>query len=190
MKFTDKFSSTDLKLLFFDTCLSNTYSKSFIILGNSSRSLVRRSLEEGGAPAGMVYIDAHRIAGVQGSVSSVSFYIDQTCASATVEFAAFELMSRDIDHNTAELKLKQRSGALKIEDQRHLKPYMNLITIRLCSGNAVEDIKAGGCQGHQFPVEAHEYLGVRSDTCRLGFAEPPADRVYATTWVRQSMTEK
>jgi hypothetical protein len=144
---------------------------------------VRRSLEEGGAPMGMVYVDSHQVAAAVGDVSSVSFYVDQTCASATVEFGAFDILDRNLEKNTAELVLKQRSGTLKIGAINDLKPYMNMITIRLCSGDAIDDSNSGGCQGHRFPVLPHQYIGVRSDTCRLGFAATPVNRVLATTWV-------
>ena len=102
---------------------------------------------------------------------------------STVEFAAFELMDRNLGTNNAQLTITARSGALKLGSKKDLKPYMTQITIRLCSGDVVADTNSGGCQGLEFPVLAHQYLGVRSDTCRLGFAAAPSDPVLATTWV-------
>ena len=136
-------------------------------------------MEEGGAPAGIVYIDAHEVAAVRGDVNSVSFYVDETCASATVEFGAFELLSRNMDKNTAELRLVQKSGQLKIDETIKLKPFMTLATIDLCGSNTKDD-----CQGHRFPVLPHQYIGVRSDKCRLGFAPVSEDPVLRTTWVK------
>ena len=154
-----------------------------ILAANGTRILVRRSLGEGGAPAGMVYIDSHQMASVKGNVKSVSFYVDESCATSTVEIAAFDLMDRNLGTNTAELTLTARSGALKLADEKDLKSYMTQITIRLCTGEAVADSNSGGCQGHQFPVLAHQYFGIRSDTCRFGFADTPSNPVLATTWV-------
>ena len=45
------------------------------------------------------------------------------------------------------------------------------------------DMNNGSCQGHQFPVLQSQYLGIRSDTCRFGYASTPSDPVLATTWV-------
>ncbi len=153
---------------------------------NSTRSLVRRSLEKGGAPAGIVYIDSHEIASIKGNVSSVSFYVDSTCAMSTIEFGAFELVNRNVEMNTAELILTHRSGPLKLDSSIEFKPYMNMITIRLCAEKrTANDIYDENCKGNQFPVLSHQYLGVRSDTCRFGFSHPPNNRILATTWVSQ-----
>jgi glycosyltransferase involved in cell wall biosynthesis len=150
---------------------------------NTTRSLVRRSLEEGGAPTRMVYIDSHEIASLKGNVSSVSFYVDRTCAMSIVEFGAFELVNRNVEMNTAELILTHRSGPLKLDSTIELKPYMNMITIRLCAEKrTANDIYDENCKGNQFPVLPHQYLGVRSDTCRLGFSPTPTNRILATTW--------
>ena len=123
------------------------------------------------------------MASVKGNVSTVTFYVDPTCALATVEFAAFELISRDVEMNTATLVLKARSGELKVPTAKYLKPQMGQISIRLCTEDVVHDKTNGDCQGHQFPVLAHQYLGIRSDTCRLGYADAPSDLALATTWV-------
>ncbi|CAF2186852.1 unnamed protein product [Rotaria magnacalcarata] len=149
---------------------------------NGTRILSRRSLYEGGAPAGIVYIDSHKIAAKKGNITSVSFYIDQTCALSTVEFGAFNLINRDLEHNLAQLFLTETSGSLKLGAIKEIKPYMHLITIQLCSGNATNNANTGNCQGTQFPILPHQYLGIRSDKCRLGYAPTPTDRVLATTW--------
>lgn len=154
-------------------------------IGNSSRLLARRSLTEGGAPTGITYIDTHRIAGVHGKVRSVSFYIDRTCAMASVEFGAFELLNRDTETNTAELVIMRRSGLLHIPNKNSLKSSMSLITINLCSQQYTDNIEAD-CQGEEIPIMAHQYIGVKSDTCRLGFADPPTNRIFATTWVAEN----
>ncbi|CAF3422404.1 unnamed protein product, partial [Rotaria sp. Silwood2] len=57
---------------------------------------------------------------------------------------------------------------------------MQLITFQLCSDKAVND---ENCKYNQFSVLPHQYLGVRSDTCRLGYASTPDNHVLATTWV-------
>lgn len=148
------------------------------LLGNNTRRLVRRSLEEGGAPAGLVYVDSHQVAAMKGNVSAVSFYIDRTCGLAKVEFGAFELLKRDVHKNTAELRLVKRSGALTLPEADKLKPIMTMFTIELCGKNS-DHI----CQGHQFPILPHQYIGIRSDSCRLGFAPPAANSAERTTWV-------
>jgi hypothetical protein len=153
---------------------------------NSTSSVGRRSLQEGGAPAGMVYIDSHEIASIKGNVSSVSFYVDSTCAMSTVEFGAFELVNRDVGTNTAELILTHRSGPLKLDSTIEFKPYMNMITIQLCGEKkTLNNIYVENCKGNQFPVLPHQYLGVRSDKCRLGITPTPDNRIIATTWVSQ-----
>ena len=114
-------------------------SNAFILAGNSTRALVRRSLDEGGAPAGILYIDSHQIAVTQGIVTTVSFYVDRTCAKATLEFGAFDLLDRNTDTNEAQLILTHRSGALTLPSAKELKPYMNLITIQLCDKDAITD---------------------------------------------------
>ncbi|CAF1301472.1 unnamed protein product [Didymodactylos carnosus] len=43
-------------------------------------------------------------------------------------------------------------------------------------------MNGSGCQGAQFSVLPHQYIGVRSNKCRLGFARPPLNPVFATTW--------
>jgi hypothetical protein len=170
--------------LFLSLCLS--LNNNLILATNSTRSLVRRSLKEGGAPAGIVYIDSYEIASIKGNVSSVSFYVDSTCAMSTVEFGAFELINRNVEMNTAELILTHRSGPLKLDSTIELKPYMNMITIRLCGEKRmVNDIYDENCKGNQFPVLPHQYLGVRSDICRLGFSPAPINHIIATTWVSQ-----
>ncbi|CAF4951374.1 unnamed protein product, partial [Rotaria socialis] len=140
------------------------------------------SLYEGGAPAGIVYIDSHKIAAKKGNITSVSFYIDQTCALSTVEFGAFNLINRDLEHNRAQLLLTETSGSLKMGATNEIKPYMHLITIQLCNGDVTNNERTGNCQGTQFPILPHQYLGIRSDKCRLGYASTPVDRVLATTW--------
>jgi hypothetical protein len=142
-------------------------------------------LEEGGAPAGILYIDSRQIAASKGNVSTVSFYVDRTCALATVEFGAFDLIDRNVETNKAKLVLTHRSGPLKLGTAKELKPYMNLITIRLCDEKATDDVNGKNCKGNQFPILPYQYLGIRSDTCRLGFAPTPDDRVLATTWVSE-----
>ena len=89
-------------------------------------------MKEGGAPAGILYIDAHELAGSKGNVTSVSFYADQTCPMATIEFGAFDLIDRNLEMNKAQLALTYSSGPLKLHDTKQLKPYMKLITIQLC----------------------------------------------------------
>ncbi|CAF3311557.1 unnamed protein product [Rotaria sp. Silwood2] len=153
---------------------------------NITRSLARRSLKEGGAPAGIVYIDSHQIAAKKGNVSSVSFYIDRTCALATVEFGAFDLIDRNLNLNEAQLVLTHTSGPFKLGTTKELKPYMHRITIQLCNDKAVNNVNDRSCKGNQFPVLPHQYLGVRSDKCRLGYAPTPNDRILATTWVNTS----
>ena len=125
------------------------------------------------------------MASVKGNVSSVSFYVDRSCALATIEFGAFELINRDIQTDAAQLVLAQRSGLVKLGAATDLKPYMNHITIRLCTGKIFDDIKGDGCQGTQFLVLPHQYIGIRSDTCRLGFAESISTSQPVTTWVSQ-----
>ncbi|CAF4499952.1 unnamed protein product, partial [Rotaria sp. Silwood2] len=154
----------------------------FISAINNTRSIVRRSSKEAGAPAGIVYIDSHVIAANKGNVNSVSFYVDRTCALATVEFGAFDLIDRNLDLNEARLVLTHTSGPLKLGVTKALKPYMHLITIRLCSDKAVDNVNDGSCKGSQFPVLPHQYLGVRSDTCRLGYTLTPDNHLLATTW--------
>ena len=125
------------------------------------------------------------MAASKGNVSSVSFYVDRTCALSTIEFGAFDLINRNVEANTASLVLTHRSGLLKLGTAKKLKPYMNLITIRLCNGKSLQDTNAEDCQGAQFPVLPHQYLGVRSDTCRLGFGKPALNPAFTTTWVSQ-----
>ncbi|CAM4888257.1 unnamed protein product [Rotaria socialis] len=149
---------------------------------NGTRILSRRSLYEGGAPAGIVYIDSQKVAAKKGNITSVSFYIDQTCALSTVEFGVFNLIDRALEHNRAQLLLTETSGSLKIGATNEIKPYMHLITIQLCSGDVTNNESTGNCQGTQFPILPHQYLGIRSDTCRLGYAPTPVDRMLATTW--------
>lgn len=121
-------------------------------------------------------------------MNSVSFYVDQSCALGKLEFAAFELITRDVEANTAELVLTARSGVLTVPSERYLKPQMNQITIRLCAGDAVVDAINGECQGLRFPVLAHQYLGVYSKNCRLGYAAPPSNPLLATTWVSERIS--
>ena len=118
-------------------------------------------------------------------MNSVSFYVDQSCALGKLEFAAFELTTRDVEANTADLVLTARSGVLTVPSGKYLKPQMNHITIRLCAGDAVTDAINGDCQGLQFPVLAHQYLGVYSNTCRLGYAAASSNPLLATTWVTE-----
>ena len=147
---------------------------------------MRRSLEDGGAPAGLVYIDSHQIASVNGHVNSVSFYVDQSCALATIEFGAFNLINRNLEMNEAELVLTHRSGPLKLGSAAELKTYMNLITIQLCNPGTTYTANGGACKGTKFPIALHQYLGVRSDKCRLGFAPTPTNPLHATTWVSKN----
>ncbi|CAF4171628.1 unnamed protein product, partial [Rotaria sp. Silwood2] len=118
-----------------------------------------------------------------GNVSSVSFYVDRTCALATIQFGAFDLIDRNLDLNEAQLVLTHTSGLLKLGTTKELKPYMHLITIQLCRDKAVNNVNNGSCKGTQFPVLPHQYLGIRSDSCRLGYAPTPDNHVLATTWV-------
>lgn len=149
------------------------------LVGNSSRTLARRSIVDGGAPHGITYIDTHRLASINGLVSSVSFYADQSCDQATVEFGAFELITRNVDKNTAELVITQKSGPLRVSDLPQFRSSMNLVTIQLCD----EQKPTKDCQGKQFHILPHQYVGVRSDSCRLGYTDPPTNRLFATTWV-------
>ena len=130
----------------------------------------------------MIYIDFHQMAGTKGDVSSVSFYVDRTCAAAQVEFAAFELIYRDTDTNKAQLKLTDRSGSIKLPEATELKGYMSVITIQLCHGISANKDE---CQGTKFSVLPQQYIGIRSDTCRLGYAEPMPS-AHITTWVSSS----
>ena len=155
----------------------------FILASNSSRTLVRRSMDEGGAPAGILYVDSHQVAVTKGTVNTVSFYVDQTCASAIVEFAAFDIIDRNTDINQAQLRLTHRSGPIKLPSASDLKPYMSLITIKLCNPNELTTPIGGACKGTKFSVQPHQYIGIRSDKCRLGFAPTPIDSLHATTWV-------
>lgn len=149
---------------------------------NSSRILARRSIVDGGAPHGITYIDTHRLASINGLVSSVSFYADQSCDQATVEFGAFELITRNVDKNTAELVITQKSGPLRVSDLPQFRSSMNLVTIQLCD----EQKPTKDCQGKQFHILPHQYVGVRSDSCRLGYADPPTNRLFATTWIPEN----
>lgn len=148
---------------------------------NATRTLSRRSIREGGAPAGIVYIDIHQIAETKGSVSTVSFYADQTCAFANIEIGAFNLINRQLDINNAEFILAQKSKTIKLGDASQFKPYMSLITIQLCNENS--DLAADGslCKGSKFEVLPYQYIGIRSDTCRFGYAATPSDPVLAVT---------
>lgn len=146
---------------------------------------MRRSSDEGGAPAGVLYIDSHQIAAVKGIVKSVSFYVDRTCALANIEFAAFDLIDRNTAINHAQLRLSHRSGPIKLGPASDLKPYMALITIDLCDPDQTITSAETTCEGTKFAVEPHQYIGVRSDKCRLGFAPTPNNPVIATTWVSE-----
>lgn len=119
-----------------------------------------------------------------GNVTTVSFYADRSCALASVQFAAFDLISRRRDDNTAEFSVTAQSGLLQIGSANQMRPYMRLVTIRLCKGDAMWDNSVDGCQGNQFAVLPHQYIGIYSDRCRLGFARPPSDLLDATTLVR------
>ena len=144
---------------------------------------MRHSLKEGGAPAGILYIDAHELAGSKGNVTKVLFYVDQTCAMATIELGAFHLIDRNVEMNKARLALTYSSGPLKIYDTKQLKSYMHPITIELCHDRGIGDMDNDPCQGHQFPVLPDQYFGIRSDTCRFGYASTQTDLTLATTWV-------
>jgi hypothetical protein len=150
---------------------------------NQTRILIRRSLKRHTAPLAKVYVDVYQMAGRKGNVNSVSFYADRTCASADVTFAAFDLISRNLDDNTAQLVITEQSSTLRLDNAAQLKSYMHLITIRLCTGNPVWDTSANGCQGNHFAVLPHQYIGIYSSTCRFGFARPPLNRLHATTLV-------
>ncbi|CAF3763677.1 unnamed protein product [Rotaria sp. Silwood1] len=156
---------------------------------NQTLVLRRRSIEVVGAPSAMVYVDSHQMAGSHGNVTRVSFYADHTCALNFVEFAAFDLIHRDVDLNTAELIVTHRSGPLQLGTPNELKPYMTLITIQLCSEKLMQNINSGVCQGNQFPVLPHHYIGVRSDKCRLGFVQPSLNLVFGTTWTQSDRSD-
>ncbi|CAF3737278.1 unnamed protein product [Rotaria sp. Silwood1] len=156
---------------------------------NQTLVLRRRSIEVVGAPSAMVYVDSHQMAGSHGNVTRVSFYADHTCALNFVEFAAFDLIHRDVDLNTAELIVTHRSGPLQLGTPNELKPYMTLITIQLCSEKLMQNINSGVCQGNQFPVLPHHYIGVRSDKCRLGFVQPSLNLVFGTTWTHSDRSD-
>ena len=143
-------------------------------------------MRDGGAAAGVLYIDSHQIAATKGIVNSVSFYVDRTCAFANIEFAAFDLIDRDTDINQAHLRLAHRSGSIKL-DSSDLKSYMTLVTVGLCNPGETITPTGATCKGTKFAVDPHQYIGVRSDKCRLGFAPTPADPILATTWVSQRM---
>ncbi|CAF4289021.1 unnamed protein product, partial [Rotaria sp. Silwood2] len=149
---------------------------------NQTHVLHRRSIEKIGAPSAMIYVDSHQMAEIHGNVASVSFYADHTCALNFVEFAAFDLINRNVDLNTADLIVTHRSGPLQLGTPNELKSYMTLITIQLCSEKLMQKINSGACQGNQFPVLPHHYIGVRSDKCRLGFVQPSLNLVFGTTW--------
>ncbi len=85
--------------------------------------------------------------------------------------------------NKADLVLTHRSGPLKLGSATELKPYMNLITIELCNENEVTAANGRACKGTKFPVQPHQYIGIRSDKCRLGFAPTSTNPLYAATWV-------
>lgn len=148
---------------------------------------MRRSSDEGGAPAGVLYIDSHQIAAVKGIVKSVSFYVDRTCALANIEFAAFDLIDRNTAINHAQLRLSHRSGPIKLGPASDLKPYMALITIDLCDPDQTITSAETTCEGTKFAVEPHQYIGIRSDKCRLGFTPTPNNPVIATTWVSEEI---
>ena len=118
-----------------------------------------------------------------GNVTTVSFYADRSCALASIQFAAFDLISRNLDENTAEFAVTAHSGLLQIGSAHQLRPYMRLMTIRLCNGDAMWDNSVDGCQGNQFAVLPQQYIGIYSDRCRLGFARPPPSSRDATTLV-------
>ena len=117
----------------------------------------------------------------------MSFYADQTCALANIEFAAFNLTDRDTNINQAHLRLSHRSGPIKLGSSSELKPYMSLITIKLCNPDEIITDTGATCKGKKFAVDSYQYIGVRSDKCRLGFAPTPADPIIATTWVSQQI---
>ncbi|CAF1373163.1 unnamed protein product [Rotaria sordida] len=142
----------------------------------------RRSIGKVGAPSARIYIDSHQMAGSYGNITSVSFYADHTCALNFVEFAAFDLIDRNVDLNTADLIVTYRSGPLQLSSPNELKPYMTLITIQLCSEKSIQNMISEVCQGNQFPVLPHHYIGVRSDKCRLGFVQPSLNLVFGRTW--------
>ena len=90
-----------------------------------------------------------------------------------------------METNNAELLLTHRSGAIKLGEASELKGYMSLITIQLCNPGEKFDTTGRLCKGTKFSVEPHQYIGVRSDSCRLGFAPTPTNPLAATTWVRE-----
>ena len=152
---------------------------------NQTRTLVRRSSKTDDVLLDKVHVDLYRMAGSSGNVSSVSFYADRTCALATVVFAAFDVISRDVGANTAQLIVTDQSVPLKLGARADLKPYMHLITIRLCTGDSRQDAANDKCQGNRFAVLPHQYIGIYSKQCRFGFAQPPANPTHDTTLVSE-----
>jgi len=161
------------------------FSKTYLFtLGtNRTRRLSQRSIEEGGAPVGVVYLDIHKIAESKGLVSSVSFYADQSCAFANIEIGAFDLVNRQLDTNSAEFILAHKSETIKLGDASYFKGYMSLITIQLCDENSKDISGESLCKGSKFQVLPQQYIGIRSNTCRFGYAATPQDLVFAVTLV-------